>query len=397
MQAGCPPLPSRKRDEVMSSALPNPAPPQQVLVEFLRALQCVLSQHEVITPVLRGSLLLRLWFGELARPAADIDLEWFALRTWRADRFESPLAHARTLCLYAACENFSDSSIGFDEDVAVPSGGVSLWEYESPGFRCFTGWEWYERNLRGQLQIDLAVPTVYDLTMISCQELDLSHEQAEVRLLTYTPEMLLAAKLSWIIRHVLCKPTLDNATRLSFFGEPKDVYDAYLLVTQGQLRPTEFHQAVLAVALEDKLNWQQIETFLEQTPEQLSDQGFIYWQSFAEGFAGRTLGSPAEMLATIIQRVKSLWSDNLTHAPFLQAISQNPSDESNYLIYADWLDDRDDPRALVLKLFCQHEFHPGPLDRSVVAAVQDLEMSAWLAHALAGTARARAFLQRVKG
>src|SRR5262245_41067939 len=130
------------------------APPMEVLVEFLHALERKVSPHDQIVPVLRGSTLMKYCFGDAARPAADIDLEWFQQPDWRSQA-GSPVEHARRLCMLALYDH-DGSPIDFDPDMPVPSDGVSLWEYDTPGARCYTGWTWADRDLRGVLQVDIA-------------------------------------------------------------------------------------------------------------------------------------------------------------------------------------------------------------------------------------------------
>ncbi len=159
-------------DDVMARvAARDPAPPTEVFAEFLYALQQTVSPYDRIVPVLRGSTLMRRWFGEAARPAADIDLEWFQQPGW-GGRFASPVEHARGLCMFAVGDH-RGSPIHFDPDVPTPSDGVSLWDYDTPGVRCYTGWTWAERNLRGVLQVDIAQAGSYDLAGVAPETIDL--------------------------------------------------------------------------------------------------------------------------------------------------------------------------------------------------------------------------------
>jgi len=200
-------------------AAQGPAPPTEVLVEFLHALRQTVSPDDQIVPVLRGSTLLRRWFGEAARPAADIDLEWFQQPGW-GGRFASPIEHARGLCMFAVGDHHG-SPIDFDPDIPVPSDGVSLWDYDTPGVRCYTGWTWTDRKLRGVLQVDIAQAGCYDLAGVAPETIELPREWGgPARLLAYSPEMLLAAKLSWIVRHVQRNTTPEGSHSLAFRGEP---------------------------------------------------------------------------------------------------------------------------------------------------------------------------------
>ena len=108
--------------------------------------------------------------------------------------------------------------------------------------------------------------------------------------------------------------------------------------------------------------------------------------------------------------------------PFLLAINADPVDEFSYLIYADWLEERGDPRAKFLRLFTQFYFHhddrgtltrflarlafrpdqapPPPESTRVLAELRTALQSTslpWL-HQLFGTsARFREIRQRIEG
>ena len=116
-----------------------PDRPLEVLVEFLRRLSETVSHSDPVL-VLRGSVLLRCWFGPRARPAGDIDLECFERPADRVDsRFaRSPVAHARALCVYATeqrsgCVQDRGSSAGVEFEAIDPKDGTDLWNYGTPG------------------------------------------------------------------------------------------------------------------------------------------------------------------------------------------------------------------------------------------------------------------------
>src|SRR5262249_41888704 len=143
----------------------TPAPPIEVLTEFLVGLSTTVHKHDGITLVLRGSYLLRHWFDALARPAADLDFECFErTRSAKYDRFGSATNYALTLCMYAASTwQHTSPSIEFFES-EVPNDGTSLWAYGTPGERYYTGWRWHDRGgMTGNLQIDIAQAGSYDL------------------------------------------------------------------------------------------------------------------------------------------------------------------------------------------------------------------------------------------
>jgi uncharacterized protein (TIGR02996 family) len=377
-----------------TTAARDPAPPTEVLVEFLHALGQTVSPHERVVPVLRGSTLMRHWFGKAARPAADIDLEWFQQPGW-GGRFASPVEHARGLCMFAV-GGHRGSPIAFDEDIPVPSDGVSLWEYDTPGVRCYTGWTWTDGNLRGVLQVDIAQAGSYDLAGVAPEPIELPRDWgAPARLLAYSPEMLLAAKLSWIVRHVRPNMTPGGSHFLAFLGEPKDLFDAHLLVTEGRLRPEVFQNALLAVAMEDKLDWNQMDGLLDQGLALPEDDWFPNWIDFFDRHEKLIHQPPAEMLRTVIARLRPLMGDVRQHLPFLRAIQADPVDEANVLIYADWLEERGDPRADFLRTFCNFFFHEDLPARAKLVTSLPTQPGGWLYYVFGGPERSRDLRKRI--
>jgi uncharacterized protein (TIGR02996 family) len=377
------------------AAAQDPAPPAEVLVEFLHALEQTVSPYDRVVPVLRGSTLMKRWFGEAARPAADIDLEWFQQPGW-GGRFASPVDHARGLCMFAVGDHHG-SPIHFDPDIPVPSDGVSLWDYDTPGVRCYTGWTWPDRNLRGVLQIDIAQAGSYDLAGVAPETIELPREWGEpARLLAYSPEMLLAAKLSWIVRHLQRNTTPEGSHLLAFLGEPKDLFDAHLLLTEGRLRPEVFQNAFFPVAMEDKLDRNQMDVLLDPGLALPEDDGFPSWTDFSDQHERLALQSPARMLRTAIECVRPLMGDVRQHLAFLRSIHADPVDEANLLIYADWLEERSDPRADFLRLFCRFFFHEDPRARVMVASSLSAQPGGWLYYVFGGPERSRDLRKRIE-
>lgn len=369
-------------------AEPEPAPPTAVLIEFLHALTQLVGPYDRILPVLRGSTLMNHWFGGASRPAADIDLEWFAQPGWES-RFASPIEHARGLCMFAVGDH-SGSPISFDPDIPIPGDGVSLWEYDTPGLRCYTGWTWAERGLRGVLQVDIAQAGSYDLAGVVTQTVELPRARGNpAHFLAYSPEMLLAAKLSWIVRHVRRDTTPYGVPSLASLAEPKDLFDAHLLLTKGRPRPEAFQNALLTVAMEDKLDWNQLDLLLDQGLAVPANRGFANWAAFFEQHARLIHQTPVELLSTVIAHLRELVGDLRQHVPFLRAIQTDPVDEVNLLIYSDWLEDHEDARAEFLRLFCRFYFHKDRPAGVRAAASLPAQPGGWLYHVLGGPERSR--------
>ncbi len=331
-------------------------PPVEILVEFLRRLSVTVTQYDPVL-VLRGSLLLRCWFDSLARPAADIDLECFERS---ADRRYSrstgaPVAHARALCLYATEQERADGSSAHVEFAPIdPEDGTDLWDYATPGERCYTLWVAHHLNdARGRLQIDLAQAGSYDLDAIGVEEVELG--TPPFRFLAYTPEMLLAAKLSWLIRSLQRPVRPDGALQTRWRGELKDLFDAHLLVTKANLRTDGLQKGLYAVFVEDKLDWLDLDYFFEVATA-AHDSDFADWEDFRMRHEALINSTPAEMLRTIAERLKRALGDLREHTPFLRALNSQPEDEGAYLIYADWLESRDDQRGHLLRLYSKCAF-----------------------------------------
>ena len=355
---------------------PNPPPPHEVLVEFLHALGETVGPYDRIVPVVRGSTLLQHWFGNAARPAADIDLEWFP-EDDRPASIPDPIEHARRLCMHAI-SNHERAPIVFDADVPVPNDGVNLalWEYDTPGVRCYTGWRWDDRNLTGFLQIDIAQAGSYDLAAIATEDIELPRSWGKpAKVAAYSQEMLLAAKLSWIVRD-LRKRMAKGKDWLAFDGEPKDLFDAHLLLTKGTIRADVFQNAFLAVAMEDKLTWNQIDMLLDPSLALPEDS--------------------AEQLPTVIANLRPLLGDLQQHLPFLKSSPGESIDEANLLIYADWLEDRHDPRADFLREFCKYYFHKDRPARLAAASLLPAQPVGWLYHVFGGAERTRDLRKRLE-
>lgn len=382
-----------------------PPPPIEILTEFLYGLSEVVNNHDAIVLIVRGSYLLKHWFGDDARPAADIDLECFQ-RSQSAtyDRFGTPMNYAKTLCMFAAeavghnRPNQAPPRITFNE-ADVPEDGTSLWEYGSPGVRCYTGWVWNMHRVSGVLQIDIAQAASCDPDFVAVENIELVDSGGRhFQVAAYSPEMLLAAKVSWLVRGV----RRQEGLRALWHGDLKDLFDADLLVTKGKLRAERFEKSMFAVAAEDKLDWNNLEV-LSDVCRSMTDDDFPNWPTFQRRFEEQITCGPAEMLRTVAERVDPLLAGVRAHVPFLQAINADPVDEVPYLIYADWLQDRSDPRGDFLRLAIRWYFHEdemSPADRDGLR--QDLKLTLqkmttpWLYHLFGSAERFREFKQKIE-
>lgn len=349
----------------MSGTKPVPEPPFEVVLEFLRRLSQTISPGDPVL-VLRGSVLMQLWFGPRARPAADIDLECFERPGRDHDpRFGgSPVAHARALCIFASQECWDPrqgpgTSSRFEFDPIDPEDGTDLWDYGTPGERCYTLWVAHDlKDAKGRLQIDLAQAGSYDFSAIDVEELDwTTSASTPFRFPAYTPEMLLAAKLSWIIR--LWNRRVESGGELStrWNGAAKDLFDAHLLLTKPNLRTNQLQNALFAVGAEDKLDWLQFEYLLDASTW-IRDVDFPNWEDFRRQHKSIIDCGPAEMLRTVADRLQLILGDFREHLPFLRALQPKPADEQAYLAYADWLQSRGDHRCELLRFYVERIRQP---------------------------------------
>jgi uncharacterized protein (TIGR02996 family) len=375
---------------------------ETVFIEFLRNLSETVHAAEPVVLILRGSVLLRHWFGERARPAADIDLECFErIRGARGDRFTSVVDHGPALCAYAA-ESWERRQIAFvDSDAA---GDQSLWNYGSPGERFFAGWVWSDRGESGQFQIDIAQAGSYDLKEIGIADVSLTALDGHTfRFPAYTPEMMLAAKLSWLMRSLT---QAKGANRVNApLGEPKDLFDVHLLLTKSDLNADAFRKSLLAVGADDALAWNDLEAVFDVRRGEMMDHDFANWNEFRQRHPGLVSCGPVEMLQVICDRLEPMLGDFYLREemPFLLAINAGPVDEFSHLAYADWLEERGVDRAHFLRLFTKFHFHKDEISsgewnylRSKLRAALRLVSIPWL-HQLFGTsARFREMYQCIE-
>jgi uncharacterized protein (TIGR02996 family) len=350
-------------------------PQEAVLIEFLRYLSETVHASEPVILVLRGSLLLRHWFGESARRAADLDLECFErVRGHRGERFPSLVDHGRGLCCYAI-ENAwrhrgAAQFVEFDE-IDAPADGDSLWSYGSPGQRFYAGWTWHGgEDQTGRIQIDIAESRSYSLNEISVDGVDfVSIEGSPFRFPSYTPEMMLAAKLSWLLRSFRRRLTGRGVSAPEWKGDPKDLFDVHLLLTKANLRADVFQKSLLVVGTEDQLDWNNLQALFDVRWAKMTDADFPNWSEFCERHKTLVASAPVEMLETIADGLEPLLGDFYLREemPFLLAINADPVDESTYLIYADWLEERGERRGQFLRLFAKFFFRADELPREELA------------------------------
>lgn len=410
--------------------------PEEVLIEFLRLVSEAVEGYESsygwdsgVLPVLRGSLLLRHWYGELARPAADIDLECFSRPQTRSipdeqrqyfgdgvgpyGEFDSLVDYGKAMCRYAAEASSAyrwrrsepPSLIEFQQ-IESPEGGSSLWTYGTPGERYYAGWVWRgDNDQTGRLQIDIAQAAAYELEHVDVADVHfVSVNGTGFRFPAYTPEMLLAAKVSWLLRSLKRRSDERGGASLEWTGEPKDLFDIHLLLSNTDFRTDGrqkllltdrrddlFQKSLLAVGAADELDWSNLDAIFDVRSGGITDAAFANWREFETRHAALLPCGPTEMLRQVADRLAPLLGDfyRAEEAPFLQAIHADPVNEFPYAIYADWLEDRGDSRCECLRRYLRYNFHrdepsAGPAARAALYGVLRETSQPWL-HRLMGT------------
>jgi uncharacterized protein (TIGR02996 family) len=386
------------------------ATPTPVLIEFLRALTRLTTEwDEGFNPVLRGSLLLHHWYGDRARPPADLDIECFVDpnapreiddeedepyipegefygpiegRFGSFGNFVSRVDFGKAMCRYAVRDSEYESwesGIVFLNDESPPADGASLWVYGTPGKRYFTAWEWDgHRPGRGRLQLDLATPGPYipdDLGVVN--EPFVAPGNVTFLATGYSKEAMLAAKVSWLVRSF----RRADDWSVAWTGEPKDLFDAHLIATSDDLRPDVFQRAMLAIGAGDRLNWNTLDVLFDVRRAEVSDELFGNWKEFARRDPDLVPTGPAAMWSELADRLEPLLGDlySADEMPFLAAVNAQPEDRLPLLVYADWLDERSDHRGTVLRQIAD----VWPTD----GLFTDLGISRQLAEALAATSQ----------
>ena len=360
--------------------------PVDVLHEFLYAVVRLTAEwDEGFAPALRGSLLLHHWYGPAARPPADIDLECFDRpdlprefdpdeenpyadedfrgaiegRFGRYGEFVSRVDLGKAMCRYGAGAAAyqrpgGDVGIRFSDDESPPADGASLWVYGTPGKRYYAAWESAAHTpSSGRLQLDLATPGAYTPADLGVRAETLTAPGgAAFAVPCYSPEAMLAAKASWLVRSF---PRVDG--RVRWTGEAKDLFDAHLIASDSRLRPDVFRRAMLVIGASDGLTWTDFDNLFAVHRAGFDDAFFGDGAKFAALHPKGTASGPVDMWADLTTRLLPLLGDlyPADAVPLLATAHQHPTDPLPLLVLADWLDERDDPR--------------GPLTRRVAAAV----------------------------
>lgn len=247
--------------------------------------------------VLRGSILLRAWYGQEAREPGDLDFV-VVPETWGIDEPRT----AEMLDALAVAAQSTAAAGGDLRIIAQDAVSERIWTYERvPGCRLLLPWE-ADGLPGGWIQLDFVfnehLPLAPEPTLVPA-----ASGGPGALLLAATPELSLAWKILWLATD--CYP------------QGKDLYDAVLLAEHTTLRYEVLRDA-FANAEEDEYRLQVLR------PRHVLDLG-TEWNHFQSEYPGQP--------ATDIHYVRRL-ADAL--APTFATFEGRPVDE--YEAHAAWLE-----------------------------------------------------------
>ncbi|GHF04683.1 hypothetical protein GCM10014715_71120 [Streptomyces spiralis] len=176
--------------------------------------------------VLRGSVLLRAWFGNVAREPGDLDFV-VVPQSWRIDE-----ARTETMLtgLARAAEAAAERAGGTIRFIAAEVASDDIWTYDRvPGRRLVLPWT-CDGLPGGLVQMDFVfnehLPVAPEPTLLRMEP-----GGADIAVHAVTPELSLAWKLMWLLTDA--------------YPQGKDLYDAVLLAEHTPLRYELLRQVML--------------------------------------------------------------------------------------------------------------------------------------------------------
>ncbi|WP_278264155.1 nucleotidyl transferase AbiEii/AbiGii toxin family protein [Nocardia sp. AG03] len=181
--------------------------------------------------MVRGSVLLRAWFGEDAREPGDLDFVVLD-PTWTLDDPRTAAAFDEIAAAATARAAQPDSTVRIDPAAAVSD---QIWTYDRvPGRRLLLPWSSIEPGVPGgSVQLDFVFGEQLPEPPVRTELARLATPGPATILLAASPRLSLAWKLLWLATDI--------------YPEGKDLYDAVLLAEHTDLPPALF-RAVTADA-----------------------------------------------------------------------------------------------------------------------------------------------------
>lgn len=177
-------------------------------------------------------------------------------------------------------------------------------------------------------------------------------------------------------------PKAEERVRREFF--PEDYADAMRILTSWDTkacapgeRPSRMQAAILNLALGS------LSSLKEYIAAAASDfRDVLWWGEYSEGKHLRCVACKP-----------SRGVPDPTEEAFLESIRANPRDDTTRLVYADWLEERGDPRAAYLRVLCEWLARQTDGDQQLMERERELRASAdrrWLARVRGMAVRDRA-------
>ena len=269
----------------------------------------------------RGSLSLLAWVGTSGRLPYDIDLVLLP----RYSRAQGRRAIQEALAV--AAEDEYQFQIAHESDLQNYS--------KAPG-RCY--WlDFRARRTDTFLQVDVAEGEYMPLPP-EPMELTFAETQQQVTVLCAPPELALAWKLRWMLT--------DSR------WQHHDLFDALLMLRYLELDPRRLQMAIEGLFRHHETETIELYRFLDRTMVNASLNR--YWRRM-ERLLLAQMPSQEAALTDLAERLTRLLNGQLglpraPELPFFQAALAMPADANARLVYADWLEEQDDPRAELVRL-----------------------------------------------
>lgn len=189
--------------------------------------------------VLRGSVLLKSWLGDVAREPGDLDFVVIPGNWKLADRRTSSMIAGVAAAAQRAC---AGSGV---EIIAGQAAAEDIWTYErAPGRRLMLPWASADGH-RGYLQLDFVFGESLPQEPVPSL-IGLSDDSRQALILAVSMELSLAWKVQWLVTDM--------------WPQAKDLYDAVLLAERTPLGHDLLQRAVADA-----------DPYYKQTPVTLAD------------------------------------------------------------------------------------------------------------------------------
>ncbi|MET8952249.1 nucleotidyl transferase AbiEii/AbiGii toxin family protein [Streptomyces sp. NPDC004393] len=253
--------------------------------------------------VLRGSVLLRAWFGDVAREPGDLDFV-VSPPSWR---IEEPRTDTMLTGVAQAAEAAALHGAGTVRIAAAEAVSDDIWTYDRvPGRRLVLPWT-SEGLPGGVVQLDFVfnehLPVDPEPVLLPS-----SPGGPDILLNAATAELSLAWKLMWL----LC----------DMHPQGKDLYDAVLLAEHTPLRFEVLRQVFLAAEPSDGCR-------PAGSAEIAGLRGTVEWEHFAAEYPD-TPGSESDFVDRLATAL----------APTFAAVESTGEGEGDYARHARWLEPR---------------------------------------------------------